>query len=101
MQFPQETDMMACLNLILREGPKEMIKSRRLSFLFAGLLGLSLIVAPVFGRLHLRSQEDHKKQDRPWMNTTLSPHERADLLLKEMTLDEKIGLVHGNGMPGW
>jgi beta-glucosidase len=37
----------------------------------------------------------------PWMNTTLSPDERAALVLKEMTLDEKIQLMHGQGMPGW
>ncbi|HLH37373.1 MAG TPA: glycoside hydrolase family 3 C-terminal domain-containing protein [Alloacidobacterium sp.] len=36
--------------------------------------------------------------DRPWMNKSLSPAERADLVLKQMTLDEKIGLLHGNGM---
>jgi beta-glucosidase len=40
-------------------------------------------------------------KNAPWMNTSLSPDERADLVLKEMTLDEKIGLVHGEGMPGW
>ena len=42
--------------------------------------------------------------DRPWMNTNLSPEERADLVLKEMTLDEKLSLLHGNGMahnPQW
>jgi beta-glucosidase len=33
----------------------------------------------------------------PWMNTRLSPDERADLVMKEMTLDEKISLVHGMG----
>jgi beta-glucosidase len=33
------------------------------------------------------------------MNTSLSPDERADLVLKEMTLDEKIALLHGVGMP--
>ncbi len=33
------------------------------------------------------------------MNQSLSPDERADLVLKELTLDEKIGLLHGNGMP--
>ncbi len=33
----------------------------------------------------------------PWMNTALSPDERADLLVKELTLDEKIQLVHGIG----
>lgn len=37
-------------------------------------------------------------QDRPWMNKGLSPEERADLVLKQMTLDEKIDLLHGNGM---
>ncbi len=35
----------------------------------------------------------------PWMNTSLSPDERADLVLKEMTVDEKIALLHGVGMP--
>ncbi len=35
----------------------------------------------------------------PWMNTSLSPDERADLVLKELTLDEKIALLHGVGMP--
>ena len=35
----------------------------------------------------------------PWSNTALSPDERADLVLKEMTLDEKIALLHGVGMP--
>ncbi|MBI1682869.1 beta-glucosidase family protein [Caulobacter hibisci] len=32
---------------------------------------------------------------QPWMNTKLSPDERAALLEKELTLDERIGLVHG------
>ncbi len=33
------------------------------------------------------------------MNTSLSADERADLVIKEMTLDEKIALLHGVGMP--
>jgi beta-glucosidase len=33
------------------------------------------------------------------MNTSLSPDERADLVMKQMTLDEKIALIHGEGMP--
>ena len=37
----------------------------------------------------------------PWMDRTLSPDERADMVLSRMTLDEKMDLVHGNGMPGW
>ncbi|MGA3088115.1 MAG: glycoside hydrolase family 3 C-terminal domain-containing protein [Terriglobales bacterium] len=33
---------------------------------------------------------------QPWTNTRLSPDERADLVVKQMTLDEKIQLVHGS-----
>lgn len=34
--------------------------------------------------------------DQPWTNPHLSPDERADLVVKQMTLDEKIQLVHGS-----
>ncbi|MGA7928094.1 MAG: glycoside hydrolase family 3 C-terminal domain-containing protein [Candidatus Sulfotelmatobacter sp.] len=34
----------------------------------------------------------------PWMNANLSPDERAEMVLRQLTLDEKIGLLHGNGM---
>ena len=37
---------------------------------------------------------------RPWMNTTLSPDKRAAMVLKLMTLEEKISLLHGTGMQG-
>lgn len=32
----------------------------------------------------------------PWLNASLSPEKRTELLMKEMTLEEKIGLVTGN-----
>jgi beta-glucosidase len=35
-----------------------------------------------------------------WMNTNLSPDERASLVIKAMTLDEKIQMLHGTGMVG-
>lgn len=35
---------------------------------------------------------------QPWMNSSLSPEDRAELVLNQMTLDEKIALLHGNGM---
>ena len=46
---------------------------------------------------------------QPWKNKSLSPDERADLLAKQMTLDEKIQLLHGSfgydgeswHIPGW
>jgi beta-glucosidase len=37
-------------------------------------------------------------QQRPWMDSSLSPDARAEMVLKELTLDEKISLLHGNGM---
>ncbi len=33
----------------------------------------------------------------PWRNKALSPDQRADLVLGQMTLDEKIQMVHGTG----
>jgi beta-glucosidase len=36
----------------------------------------------------------------PWMNPKLSPDERASMVVKEMTIDEKISMLHGTGMAG-
>ena len=33
----------------------------------------------------------------PWMDKSLSPDRRAELVLSQMTLDEKISLLHGGG----
>jgi beta-glucosidase len=63
---------------------------------FAAILGL--FVAP---GVTSAAPPDRPTPDRPWMNTQLSFDQRADLVLKEMTLDEKIQLMHGQGMPGW
>ncbi|HEY3972200.1 MAG TPA: glycoside hydrolase family 3 C-terminal domain-containing protein [Candidatus Sulfotelmatobacter sp.] len=38
--------------------------------------------------------------NHPWSNSSLSPDERAAMVVKEMTLDEKITLLHGTGMQG-
>src|ERR1700687_5618561 len=40
------------------------------------------------------------KTPQSWMNSSLSPDERADMVVKEMTLDEKVTLLHGTGHPG-
>ncbi|HEY0760208.1 MAG TPA: glycoside hydrolase family 3 C-terminal domain-containing protein [Acidisarcina sp.] len=34
---------------------------------------------------------------RPWMDKTLTPDQRADMVIEQMTLDEKIQMVHGQG----
>ena len=68
----------------------------------ASLLALVLAaVAPATAQHRLHNETEAQKQNHPWMNTSLSPDQRADMVLKELTLDEKIDLVHGNGMPGW
>ena len=59
-----------------------------LLFIFAPLMSLSAQSTPQENRSH------------PWMNTSLSPDERAAMVVKEMTLDEKITLLHGTGHPG-
>jgi beta-glucosidase len=38
-----------------------------------------------------------KPKQYPWSNPSLSPDERADRAIKEMTLDEKIQMLHGLG----
>jgi beta-glucosidase len=59
------------------------------------------VASVVLEQRPLHALADSQPADRPWMDKTLSPDRRADLVLKELTLDEKIGFVHGNGMPGW
>ena len=55
----------------------------------------------MFERGHALALAQSPSVNGPWMDKTLSPDRRADLVLQEMTLDEKIALLHGNGMPGW
>src|SRR5271156_6979906 len=67
-------------------------KLRRTRLWTAGVLAgsLSLIV--------LANSAMAQNASQPWMNASPSPEERADLVLKQMTLEEKIALLHGNGM---
>jgi len=55
------------------------------------LIGLALIVSAAVAA---------QSGGKPWMDKSLSPDQRADLLIEQMTLDEKIQLVHGSGMMG-
>src|ERR1051326_8544462 len=41
-----------------------------------------------------------KAKQHPWMNPGLSPDQRAAMVVREMTMDEKISLLHGTGMVG-
>jgi len=65
-------------------------------------IALMLVSFPsAFAQHRLHNAEEEKIKSYPWMNPKLSPDERAEMVLKELTLDEKVDLVHGNGMPGW
>src|ERR1700752_2439771 len=61
-------------------------------------------VIAALGTITTTSVATAQVADRPSMNPKLSPEERADLVLKQLTLDEKLALLHGNGMahaPQW
>jgi beta-glucosidase len=60
-------------------------------FLFSCLLAILTVLSPL-----VAGQSDNQ----PWMNPSLSPDERASLLVKQMTLDEKISMLHGTGLRG-
>ena len=62
------------------------------SCLSTRLPALIFVVAGVFF-----GQPPAQSVQRPWMNHDLPPDERADMVIKEMTLDEKIQMVHGTG----
>jgi beta-glucosidase len=64
--------------------------------LAAGIAVLVLAVLPASAQVG----SEPKTPPAPWMNTSLSPDERAALVVKEMTLDEKVTLLHGTGMAG-
>jgi beta-glucosidase len=70
------------------------LHSLRTNPLALGIAILSLALLPASAQ----AGSEHKKPPAPWMKSSLSPDERAALVLKEMTLDEKISLLHGTGM---
>src|SRR3984957_13093410 len=56
-----------------------------------GFAVVSLSSLPAYAQTKLDTSK------MPWMNKSLSPDERADMVLGQMTLDEKIQMVHGTG----
>jgi len=59
---------------------------------FFAVATLTLLGVPTAG-----AQAGPDASKMPWMNKTLPPDQRADLVLKQMTLDEKIQMVRGAG----
>ncbi len=50
--------------------------------------------APIYSQFR---QPANTVLNGPWENKSLSPDERADLVIQQMTLDEKVQLLHGLG----
>jgi beta-glucosidase len=59
---------------------------------FSATFILSVALSPSFAQ---SGEKTH-----PWSNSGLSPDERASMVVEEMTLDEKILMLHGTGMQG-
>lgn len=57
-------------------------------------VAVSLLLA--LGTCGVTIAQTNSVKGMPWMNTRLSPDERADLVIQQMTLDEKIQLLHGS-----
>jgi beta-glucosidase len=72
------------------------MQSLRMHPLTLAIVVFSLALSPASAQV----ASEHKTRSAPWMNSSLSPDERAALVLKEMTLDEKVSLLHGTGMVG-
>jgi beta-glucosidase len=70
------------------------------------MVGRKLYTLPLFSYLALSSMlsvafAQTAKTRQLWMDRSLAPDQRAQMVLSQMTLDEKIDLVHGQGMPDW
>ncbi len=63
------------------------------------LLNRFFILATIFA-LTLIPSLSQSGSNHPWSNSSLDPDERASMVVKEMTLDEKISMLHGTGMDG-
>ncbi len=59
--------------------------------LAAGFASAPLVMAQFPGR------QQPEPKHYPWSDATLSPDARADLVIKELTLEEKISQLHGQG----
>jgi beta-glucosidase len=75
-----------------------MNRSPRVRFQFVFLLSLPMVLSALPGFSQRPPQPP--KPTGPWLDSSLSPDTRADLVLKELTLDEKITLIHGQGLAG-
>src|SRR5580704_8691358 len=82
--------------LRVNQKPRCSVSRLTLSSSLLSLLFLSVFLLSVLPSANAQSGG----QAHPWSNPQLSPDDRAALVVKEMTLDEKISMLHGTGMQG-
>ncbi len=68
---------------------------KKILFTIVGMAALLLSGAPPPVFAQGGRQAAVVKPTGPWMDRSLPPDRRADLVMEQMTLDEKLGLVHG------
>jgi beta-glucosidase len=61
------------------------------------LLPAAALIAALCGPLAAQFGAPPQKPKGPWMDASLPPDKRADLVAAQMTLDEKLSLLHGGG----
>ncbi len=69
-------------------------------FARTGLVRVLAVGVALYGVVGLRqmpAQQTAAQGTQPWMDSKLTAEQRAVLVLKQMTLDEKIALLHGEG----
>jgi beta-glucosidase len=64
---------------------------------FRGIAAVLAFTSGLAGAGMAQSTVKMKPQGPPWMDKTLSPDQRAGLVVEQMTLEEKLQLVHGVG----
>ena len=67
------------------------------SCVWVGCWLMSMGLASVGAAQRSAQPAGNQAANQPWMNSSLDPDARADMMVKQMTLDEKIQLVHGIG----
>jgi beta-glucosidase len=70
-------------------------------YIVAGWLALPAVLCGILAVVFSSLFAQAPAAQHPWMDKTLSPDQRANLVLEQMTLDEKIRMVHGGGMVGY
>lgn len=72
-------------------------KKMKLTILSRAAAIVAAAVILVYSPALHAQQPKSAAQHHPWDNKSLSPDVRADMVQKQMTLDEKLQLVHGTG----